>query len=425
MPLIYKRFFALLLMLAGAVAMAQNAPPAAPAASLVGCASPGPVAAPPAAPPRGVSLDRVVAVVNDGIVLQSSLDRQVQVVSERLQQAGQQMPPRDILRQQVLERLIVQEIQMQRAARLGIKVSDEQLNETLTDVAQRNNVRFSDLPAALEQQGIDYRAYREEMRREMSARAAAPARRLLRASTSRRASWSSASPRRNRRRRTRRSTRSRTSWSPCRVRRRREQIEERTARAQGVHERAAARRGLRRPRGRVFRWRDRARGRQARLAQGEPAAVDRGRTRARHEAGRSHRGDPHAERIQHLQAGGGPRSRAGGAPGAGARAAHPDADHRRRGRGDRAPEALPHPRARAQGRGLRRHRVGFLGRQGLGRRSGGDLGWASPTSFVPEFAQRTWTRCRSTRSASRSRRQYRLAHRAAAGPARLTTRRPT
>jgi peptidyl-prolyl cis-trans isomerase SurA len=166
MPLIYKRFSALVLMLAGAVAMAQNAPPAAPPTPEPAPAA-TPVAAPPVAAPRGVTLDRVVAVVNDGIVLQSSLDRQVQVISGRLQQAGQQMPPRDILRQQVLERLIVQEIQMQRAARLGIKVSDEQLNETLTEVAQRNNVRFSDLPAALEQQGIDYRSYREEMRREM------------------------------------------------------------------------------------------------------------------------------------------------------------------------------------------------------------------------------------------------------------------
>ena len=166
MPLIYKRFSALVLMLAGAVAMAQNAPPAAPATPAAAPA-PASVAPPPVAPPRGISLDRVVAVVNDGIVLQSSLDRQVQVISGRLQQAGQQMPPRDILRQQVLERLIVQEIQMQRAARLGIKVSDEQLNETLTEVAQRNNIQFSDLPAALEQQGIDYRTYREEMRREM------------------------------------------------------------------------------------------------------------------------------------------------------------------------------------------------------------------------------------------------------------------
>lgn len=165
MPLIFKRFFALALLLAGAAGHAQTAPPEGEAAAAPAPAPTTTVAAPAA--PRGVSLDRVVAVVNDGIVLQSSLDQQMQLISTRLQQAGQQQPPRDILRQQVLERLVLQEIQVQRATRAGIKISDEQLNQSLTDLAQRNGVKFSDLPAALEQQGIDYRAYREEIRREM------------------------------------------------------------------------------------------------------------------------------------------------------------------------------------------------------------------------------------------------------------------
>jgi peptidyl-prolyl cis-trans isomerase SurA len=117
---------------------------------------------------QGVLLDRIAAVVNDGIVLRSDLDQQVRVISDRLEQQGQQMPPRNLLRQQVLERLVMQEIQMQRADRLGIKVSDEMLNQTLTDVAGRNKLSFSDLPAALESQGVDYRSYREEVRREMT-----------------------------------------------------------------------------------------------------------------------------------------------------------------------------------------------------------------------------------------------------------------
>jgi peptidyl-prolyl cis-trans isomerase SurA len=117
---------------------------------------------------QGVLLDRIAAVVNDGIVLRSDLDQQVRVVSDRLEQQGQQMPPRNLLRQQVLERLVMQEIQLQRADRLGIKVSDEMLNQTLTDVAARNNLSFSDLPAALESQGVDYRSYREDVRREMT-----------------------------------------------------------------------------------------------------------------------------------------------------------------------------------------------------------------------------------------------------------------
>jgi peptidyl-prolyl cis-trans isomerase SurA len=116
----------------------------------------------------GVLLDRVAAVVNDGIVLRSDVERQMATISDRIQQSGQQLPPRNVLRQQVLERLVLQELQMQRADRLGIKVSDEMLNQALTDVAARNNIKFSDLPAALESQGVNYREYRDEVRREMT-----------------------------------------------------------------------------------------------------------------------------------------------------------------------------------------------------------------------------------------------------------------
>jgi peptidyl-prolyl cis-trans isomerase SurA len=116
----------------------------------------------------GVLLDRVAAVVNDGIVLRSDVERQVQSVSARIQQQGQQLPPRNVLRQQVLERLVLQQLQLERADRLGIRIPDEAVNQTLTEVAQRNNIRFSDLPAALEQQGVDYRDYRDEIRREMT-----------------------------------------------------------------------------------------------------------------------------------------------------------------------------------------------------------------------------------------------------------------
>ena len=116
----------------------------------------------------GVLLDRVAAVVNDGIVLRSDVEQQMQTISERIQEQGQQLPPRNVLRQQVLERLVLQELQMQRADRLGIKVSDEQVNAALNDVATRNKIKFSDLPAALESQGINYRDYRDEVRKEMT-----------------------------------------------------------------------------------------------------------------------------------------------------------------------------------------------------------------------------------------------------------------
>jgi peptidyl-prolyl cis-trans isomerase SurA len=113
-------------------------------------------------------LDRVAAVVNDGVVLASELEEQVQVITARLQGQGLEMPPESVLRQQVLDRLILQEIQMQRAQRAGIRIGDESLNQALADVAQRNGIPLAQLPAALTQQGIDYASYRESVRREMT-----------------------------------------------------------------------------------------------------------------------------------------------------------------------------------------------------------------------------------------------------------------
>ena len=116
---------------------------------------------------KGVLLDRIAAVVNDGVVLNSDLEQQIEVISDRLRQQKLELPPQNVLRQQVLERLVVQEIQMQHADKAGIKVPDETLNSALQDVAQRNNIVLSQLPDALAQQGVDYTAYREEMRREL------------------------------------------------------------------------------------------------------------------------------------------------------------------------------------------------------------------------------------------------------------------
>jgi peptidyl-prolyl cis-trans isomerase SurA len=117
---------------------------------------------------KGVLLDRVAAVVNDGVVLNSELTEQVEVISERLHAQKLELPPQNVLRQQVLERLVLQQIQAQRAARAGLKVPDEALNSALQEVAQRNGIALSQLPEALSQQGIDYAAYREEMRKELT-----------------------------------------------------------------------------------------------------------------------------------------------------------------------------------------------------------------------------------------------------------------
>lgn len=116
----------------------------------------------------GVPLDHIVAIVNDGVVLQSQLDGQIRTIVERLRDQNAQLPPAEVVRQQVLERLVLQEIQLQRAERVGVRVSDEMLNEALRDVAQRNGIPFEEMPRALESKGVDYAAYRDDMRREIA-----------------------------------------------------------------------------------------------------------------------------------------------------------------------------------------------------------------------------------------------------------------
>jgi peptidyl-prolyl cis-trans isomerase SurA len=116
----------------------------------------------------GVLLDRVAATVNEGVVLSSELDEQIAQITERLQAQKLELPPQNVLRQQVLERLVLQELQMQRAERAGITVSDETLNNALRDIAEQNRIPLAQLPDALAAQGMDYASFREGMRKELA-----------------------------------------------------------------------------------------------------------------------------------------------------------------------------------------------------------------------------------------------------------------
>jgi peptidyl-prolyl cis-trans isomerase SurA len=117
---------------------------------------------------HGELLDRIAAVVNDGLVLKSELDAQLDSVTKRLVDQKVELPSQSVLRQQVLDRLIVQEIEMQRAKHVGLSITDEQLNSALQEIAGRNKIPFDQLPTALQAQGIDYKQYRESMRKEIT-----------------------------------------------------------------------------------------------------------------------------------------------------------------------------------------------------------------------------------------------------------------
>jgi peptidyl-prolyl cis-trans isomerase SurA len=117
---------------------------------------------------QGTLLDRIAAVVNDGVVLESEVDEQMKEVTARLQAQNMTLPPESVLRKQILDRLILQRLELEQANHDGITISDDQLNAALGDVAKRNNIPFADLPTVLAQQGIDYASYREEMRQQLT-----------------------------------------------------------------------------------------------------------------------------------------------------------------------------------------------------------------------------------------------------------------
>jgi len=116
----------------------------------------------------GEFIDGVVAVVNEGVVLRSELDRQIGIIRQRATEAQMQLPPDDILAEQVLERLIVEEIQMQRADRVGIQISDQMLNSALAGIAQENGVSFEQLPTVFADEGMNYAEYRRDLRRQLA-----------------------------------------------------------------------------------------------------------------------------------------------------------------------------------------------------------------------------------------------------------------
>ncbi len=118
----------------------------------------------------GEYLDGVAAIVNDGVVLKSQFEKQLAAVTKRAEDQNMQLPPEKVLREQILERLIVVEIQMQRAKRIGLldQISDQYINVSIQRIADQNGIPFDQMPALLAQDGIDYAEFRESLREELT-----------------------------------------------------------------------------------------------------------------------------------------------------------------------------------------------------------------------------------------------------------------
>ncbi len=116
----------------------------------------------------GEFIDGVAAVVDDGVVLKSQLTDQIALITRRAETENISLPPPAELREQLLERLILTEVQLQRASRMGLRISDQMVNESIGRIADQNGVKFEDMPAILAADGIDYAKFRRDLREEIT-----------------------------------------------------------------------------------------------------------------------------------------------------------------------------------------------------------------------------------------------------------------
>ena len=116
-----------------------------------------------------VELDRVAVIVNSGVILQSDIDSALLTVKANARQSQQTLPADDILREQVLEKLIVETLQQQEADRIGVRIDDASLNQAIAEIAANNQQTLDQLRASLAAEGLSYAEFREQVRKEMAA----------------------------------------------------------------------------------------------------------------------------------------------------------------------------------------------------------------------------------------------------------------
>ena len=120
-----------------------------------------------AAQERGTPIDSIVAVVNEDIVLRSELNGRMAGVLKGVRESGAEPPPMDILREQVLDRIILERLQLQRAEQSGIGVSEDRLNQAMASVAEQNGMTLPEFSAALASEGFSFEQVREDVKNDM------------------------------------------------------------------------------------------------------------------------------------------------------------------------------------------------------------------------------------------------------------------
>ncbi len=112
-------------------------------------------------------LDQVVAIVDEDVILQTELEARISTITGRLRAQGTGLPPQQVLEERVLDQLITESIQMQKADRAGMRISDNELNETMANIAERNGMTLAQFENQLTAEGVTYNQAREQIRKEM------------------------------------------------------------------------------------------------------------------------------------------------------------------------------------------------------------------------------------------------------------------
>lgn len=115
-----------------------------------------------------VSLDRVVAIVDKDVVLESELNARKVSIMERLRGQYQQLPPEDVLNKQILEQLIIERIELGMAERYEITIEESEIDRAIGRVLQKNQITLAQLEADLQRQGLNLDGLRKQMRNELT-----------------------------------------------------------------------------------------------------------------------------------------------------------------------------------------------------------------------------------------------------------------
>ncbi|CAA0120640.1 Chaperone SurA [BD1-7 clade bacterium] len=113
-------------------------------------------------------MDKILAIVDNGVVTQSEFDQKITVIRKNFEMSGQPEPPEAQLHQQVLDRLILDELQLQMAQRAGVHISEDRLTQTMANIAERNGTTLQGMVTDLEARGESFSDMREQVRNELT-----------------------------------------------------------------------------------------------------------------------------------------------------------------------------------------------------------------------------------------------------------------